>query len=199
MVYQDRGSCRCQTLPKILGYSLMTYSEPLSICFVLFNIRIPAAHSAFILSHHSLGLTLLPSRLILCMSVPSALHYYLPALFFACRGQLVAAAGFGTYLVASGCTYGLGTVSFHSFSLSVSFDAVSIRYTYRLAPWLLYLLSDLNKCFCLLTGIISIRPSAFVEGAGFEPAMSQISRCHLAVGNSSLPSSSRPTFQICLS
>ena len=64
MVYQDRGSCRCQTLPKILGYSLMTYSEPLSICFVLFNIRIPAAHSAFILSHHSLGLTLLPSRLI---------------------------------------------------------------------------------------------------------------------------------------
>ena len=66
-----RGSCRCQTLPKILGYSLMTYSEPRSICFVLFNIRIPAAHSAFILSHHSLGLTLLPSRLILCMSGPT--------------------------------------------------------------------------------------------------------------------------------
>ena len=197
MVYQDRGSCRCQTLPKILGYSLMTYSEPLSICFVLFNIRIPAAHSAFILSHHSLGLTLLPSRLILCMSGPTRGRCGVRNL--PCRGQLVAAAGFGTYLVASGCTYGLGTVSFHSFSLSVSFDAVSIRYTYRLAPWLLYLLSDLNKCFCLLTGIISIRPSAFVEGAGFEPAMSQISRCHLAVGNSSLPSSSRPTFQICLS
>ena len=71
MVYQDRGSCRCQTLPKILGYSLMTYSEPRSICFVLFNIRIPAAHSAFILSHHSLGLTLLPSRLILCISGPT--------------------------------------------------------------------------------------------------------------------------------
>ena len=92
-------------------------------------------HSAFILSHHSLGLTLLPSRLILCMSGPT-------------RGR----CGFGTYLVASGCTYGLGTVSFHSFSLSVSFAAVSIRYTYRLAPWLLYLLSDLNKCFRLLTG-----------------------------------------------
>lgn len=144
MIYLLRGSCRCQTLPKILGYSLMTYSEPRSICFVLFNIRIPAAHSAFILSHHSLGLTLLPSCLIVT-----------------CRGQLVAIAGVGTYLVASGCTYGLGTVSFHSFSLSVSFAAVSIRYTYRLAPWLLYLLSDLNKCFCLLTGIISIRPSAF--------------------------------------
>ena len=69
--FLDQGSCRCQTLPKILGYSLMTYSEPRSICFVLFNIRIPAAHSAFILSHHSLGLTLLPSRLILCISGPT--------------------------------------------------------------------------------------------------------------------------------
>ena len=76
---------------------------------------------------------------------------------------LVGLAGFGNYLVAFGCTYGLNTVHFHSIGLSVSFAAVSIRYTYRLAPWLLYLLSDLNKCFCLLTGIISIRPSAFVE------------------------------------
>ena len=64
----------------------------------------------------------------------------------------MAAAGFGTYLVASGCTYGLGAVSFHSFSLWVSFDAVSISVTYRLAPWLLTVLSDLNKCFRLLTG-----------------------------------------------
>ena len=66
---------------------------------------------------------------------------------------LVGLAGFGNYLVAFGCTYGLNTVHFHSVGLSVSFAAVSIRYTYRLAPWLLYLLSDLNKCFCLLTGI----------------------------------------------
>ena len=29
---------------------------------------------------------------------PSALHYYLPALLSACRGQLVAIAGVGTYL-----------------------------------------------------------------------------------------------------
>ena len=57
--------------------------------------------------------------------LPSDLHYYLPALFFACRGQLVAAAGFGTYLVASGCTYGLGTASFHSISFEVYFAAVS--------------------------------------------------------------------------
>ena len=37
-----------------------TYSEPSLHLFVLFNIRIPAAHSAFILSHYPLGLTLLP-------------------------------------------------------------------------------------------------------------------------------------------
>ena len=58
---------------------------------------------------------------------------------------LVGRSGFGNYLVAFGCTYGLNTVHFHSIGLSVSFAAVSIRYTYRLAPWLLYLLSDLNK------------------------------------------------------
>ena len=37
------------------------------------------------------------------------------------------AQGFGNYLVSSGCTYGLDTVSFHSFSLSVYFDAVSAQ------------------------------------------------------------------------
>lgn len=128
IVYLLRGSCRCQTLPKILGYSLMTYSEPRSICFVLFHIRIPAAHSAFILSHHSLGLTLLPSHIILCISGPS-------------RGRCgVRNLPYRLWLYLR-ILYRL----FHSFSLSVSFDAVSIRYTYRLAPWLLYLLSDLNK------------------------------------------------------
>ena len=53
--------------------------------------------------------------------------------------------GFGTYLVSSGCTYGLDTVSFHSIGFEVYFDAVSIHATYRLAPWLLALLCDLNK------------------------------------------------------
>ena len=174
MVYQDRGSCRCQTLPKILGYSLMTYSEPRSICFVLFNIRIPAAHSAFILSHHSLGLTLLPSRLILCMSGPTRGRCGVRNL--PCRLRLYLRIGYRP---------------FHSIGLSVSFDAVSIRYTYRLAPWLLYLLSDLNKCFCLLTGIISIRPSAFVEGEGIEPTLILLllARCTFY---GSLPSKSYP-------
>ena len=35
------------------------------------------------------------------------------------------AQGFGNYLVSSGCTYGLDTVSFHSICIEVSFDAVS--------------------------------------------------------------------------
>lgn len=102
---------------------------------VLLNIRIPAAHSAFIISHTFLGLTLLPSRLILCLSGPSRGRCGVRNL--PCR--------FWLYLRVE---YRL----FHSVGLSVSFDAVSIRYTYRLAPWLLYLLSDLKKCFCLLTG-----------------------------------------------
>ena len=150
-IFLDQGSCRCQTLPKILGYSLMTYSEPRSICTFFLN-------SAF--------LRLI--RLSFSPTLPSALHYYLSSMScdlsrrsfrirkLPCRFRL--------YLRVE---YRL----FHSFGLSVSFAAVSIRYTYRLAPWLLYLLSDLNKCFCLLTGIISIRPSAFVEGAGFEPTV----------------------------
>ena len=71
----------------------MDNSEPLSICTFCLN-------SAF--------LRLI--RLSFSPTLPSALHYYLPALFFAFRGQLVATAGFGTYLVASGCTYGFGTV-----------------------------------------------------------------------------------------
>ena len=57
--------------------------------------------------------------------LPSALHYYLSAC--RCCGSTRGPCRFGNYLVASGCTYGLNTVSFHSVSLSVSFDAVSDR------------------------------------------------------------------------
>ena len=59
-IYQKCGSCRCPTLPKILGYSLMDNSEPRSICtFCLI--------SAF--------LRLI--RLSFSPTLPSALHYYL--------------------------------------------------------------------------------------------------------------------------
>ena len=37
------------------------------------------------------------------------------------------AQGFGTYLVSSGCTYGLDTVSFHSICVEVSFATVSAQ------------------------------------------------------------------------
>lgn len=106
----------------------MTYSEPQSFC-------------SFCLISAFLRLI----RLSFSPTLPSDLHYYLPALFFACRGQLVAAAGFGTYLFTFGCTYGLNTVSFHSIGFEVFFDAVSIPVAYRLASWLPTVLSDLNK------------------------------------------------------
>ena len=78
----------------------------------------------------SLGLTLLPICSVCCSQQPLCTNPWCLQIRKLPR--------------ASSCTHGLVTVSFHSFSLSVSFDAVSIRYTYRLAPWLLYLLSDLN-------------------------------------------------------
>ena len=63
IVCLDRGSCRCPTLPKILGYSLMDNSEPLSICtFCLI--------SAF--------LRLI--RLSFSPTSPSALRYYLSSM-----------------------------------------------------------------------------------------------------------------------
>ena len=87
-------------------------------------IRIPAAHSAFIISHIPLGLTLLPILASSDLSRRSLRIRNLP----------------GRFRLYLRVWYRL----FHSIGLSVSFAAVSIRYTYRLAPWLLYLLSDLN-------------------------------------------------------
>ena len=104
-------------------------------------------------------------------NLPSDLHYYLPALFFACRGQLVAAAGFGTYLVASGCTYGLVTVSFHSISFEVYFAAVSAQGFARPLAGLLatHLAIVFSVYSAYLPGLLAARPSAFVEGGGVEP------------------------------
>ena len=149
MVYQDRGSCRCQTLPKILGYSLMTYSEPRSICFVLFNIRIPAAHSAFILSHHSLGLTLLPILVSCDLSRRPFGIRNLP-----CR---------------LGCTYGLGTVfstpsACRSLSMPFRFDTRT-----GLRPGCCTSSVISTNDFAYLPGLHTARPSAFVGKAGLEP------------------------------
>ena len=108
-----------------------------------------------LMSHSSLGLTLLPICPVCCDSV---------ATMIPSRGSY----RFGNYLVTSGCTYGLSTVSFHSLSVLVSFDAVSWR---SLPLWLprryhppCYIIS------AYLPGLHAARPLAFVEGAGFEPA-----------------------------
>ena len=118
-------------------------------------------------------------------NLPSDLHYYLPALFFACRGQLVAAAGFGTYLVASGCTYGLVTVSFHSISFEVYFAAVSAQgFARPLAGLLATHLAIVYSVYsAYLPGLHSARPSAFVEGEGFEPPLTGV-RAHLSLRHS---------------
>ena len=77
---------------------------------------------------------------------------------------------FGNYLVSSGCTYGLVTVSFHSICVEVSFAAVSAHGFAR--PFRITLH---HSCHCVsvysayLPGLLAARPSAFVEGEGFEP------------------------------
>ena len=106
-----KGSCRCPTLPKILGYLLRTYSRPLLlISFIRLKIPLlPWFIQPTSTLHSSLGLTLLP------IPCPSA------------HRPTRERPGFGTYLVSLGCTYGLNTVSFHSICCEVSFDAVSRR------------------------------------------------------------------------
>jgi hypothetical protein len=81
---------------------------------------------------------------------------------------------FGTYLVASSCTHGLVTVSFHSFCIEVSFDAVSAQGFARPLSGLLatHLAIVYSVYSAYLPGLHAARPSAFVEGAGVEPACS---------------------------
>ena len=78
---------------------------------------------------------------------------------------------FGTYLVSSGCTYGLVTVSFHSIRCEVSFDAVSAQSFARPLAGLLatHLAIVYSVYSAYLPGLHSARPSAFVEGGGVEP------------------------------
>ena len=153
----------------------MTYSEPQSFCtFCLI--------SAF--------LRLI--RLSLSPTLTSDLHYYLPALFFAFRGQLVAAAGFGTYLVASGCTYGLGTVSStpsacRSLSLPFRFDT---RTGLRPGCCTSSVISTNDAAYLL--GLLAARPSAFAEGERFELPK----RFAACLVSSEVLSSTQPTFHV---
>ena len=115
-------------------------------------------------------------------NLPSDLCYYLPALLFTLkptRGY----CWFGNYLVSSGCTYGLDTVSFHSIRFEVYFAAVSAQgfarasppfggsrchHRYGLLATHLAIVFSVNSAY--LPGLLAARPSAFAEGAGVEPA-----------------------------
>ena len=115
-------------------------------------------------------------------NLPSDLRYYLPALLFTSkptRGY----CWFGNYLVSSGCTYGLDTVSFHSIFFEVYFAAVSAQGFARASPpfggsrchhryglLATHLAIVYSVYSAYLPGLHSARPSAFVEGAGVEPA-----------------------------
>lgn len=121
-------------------------------------LRLCRNHSAF--NSHNFPRTCTTTYLfsmLLCLS-----NHYAPTRD-ACR--------FGTYLVSSGCTYGLVTVSFHSFCIEVSFAAVSAHGFAR--P---FRITRHHSCHCVfsmlayLPGLHSARPSAFVEGDGVEPS-----------------------------
>ena len=134
MFYLDRGSCRCQTLPKILGYSLMTYSEPRSFC-----------------SFCSISAFLRLIRLSFSPTLPSDLHYYLPALFFACRGHLVAAAG--SELTLSHLV--VLTDWIPSLSTPSACRSLSMPFRSGLSP------SPCSINHAYLPGLLAARPSAF--------------------------------------
>ena len=83
------------------------------------------------------------------------------------------AQGFGTYLVSSGCTYGLDTVSFHSICVEVSFATVSAQSFARSLSGLLatHLAIVYSVYSAYLPGLLSARPSALVAVDGLEPSL----------------------------
>ena len=134
-------------------FAQRAYSEPSLHLFALLKFRIPAAHSASINLPPSLGLTLLPSRLILCMSGPSRgrcgvrnlpcrLWLYLR---FWCRlFPLLQLVGLFRCRFDSVQRTGLRPGCLHSSVISIN----AVAY---------------------LPGLHAARPSAFVEVVGFEP------------------------------
>ena len=94
-------------------------------------------------------------------------------------GQLVTLADSEITAILQVVLTGFVTVSFHSIRVAVSFDAVSAH-----AQPVLSLQSASPSCHApsilsLLTGIASARPSALVEGEGFEPPM-RFAACHVS-------------------
>ena len=158
-------------------FAQRAYSEPLLHLFALLKFRIPAAHSA------SINLPPFPRSY--------TTTYHNIAHPVSCRIRNLPCR-LWLYLR-------IGYRLFHSVGLSVSFAAVSIRYTYRLAPWLLHLLSDLNKCCCLLAGFarcttLGVRGRWWIRTTD----VPDFQMSPFMVGYSSLPSSARPTFRLSL-
>ena len=146
-----------------------------NVSFIL--LRLYRNHSAF--NSHNFPRTCTTTYLFSMLLYFS--NHYAPT-----RGAL----RFGTYLVASGCTYGLVTVSFHSFCIEVSFDAVSAQSFARpLAGLLATHLAIVYSIYsAYLPGLHAARPSAFVEGEGFEPPPnpSSVMRCFQPLSQPSL-------------
>lgn len=134
-----------------------TCLSDIDVSFIM--LRLCRNHSAF--NSHNFPRTCTTTYLfsmLLCHS-----NHYAPTRD-ACR--------FGTYLVTSGCTYGLVTVSFHSFCIEVSFAAVSAQSFARPLAGLLatHLAIVYSVYSAYLPGLHSARPSALAEGDGVEPS-----------------------------
>ena len=128
--------------------------------------------------------------------LPSDLHYYLSVML--CHSNRNPSRGsyrFGNYLVSSGCTHGLDTVSFHSICVEVSFAAVSAQSFARSLAGLLatHLAIVYSVYSAYLPGLHAARPSAFAEGERFELPK----RFAACLVSSEVLSSTQPTFQIC--
>lgn len=131
----------------------MDNSEPLLHLYALLRFRIPAAHSASILSHTPLGLTLLPSRLILCLSGPT-------------RGRCgVRNFPLSVWLYLR-VEYRLFPLLPLSGLFRCRFDSVQRT---GLRPGCLHSSVISINAVAYLPGLPAARPSAFVEVVGFEP------------------------------
>ena len=84
-------------------------------------------------------------RLSFSPTLPSDLHYYLPALLLRVGANSWPLQGSELTSLSSGCTHGFVP----SLPLRPTLRSISLpfrfRVTYRLAPWLLTLVCDLNK------------------------------------------------------
>ena len=138
-------------------FAQRAYSEPSLHLFALLKFRIPAAHSAFINLPHF-------PRTCTTTFPPYSLH--VGANSWPLRGSELTLSPLA---VLTGCVPSLSTPSACR-SLSMPFRLCA---TYRLAPWLLALISDLNKCCCLLAGFAHCTTLGVRGGCGIRTTRTQ--------------------------